>query len=105
MPISVLMAVRTTKEMAKLLNVSGRTIESHRQNIRMKVGLHGKKSNLTCHLFANECRNTDILSVFCQQKNVLPYKEITGFMHGQSGQEALKQREAALEVQTSELGK
>ena len=43
---------RTTKEMAELLNVSRRTIESHRQNIRMKVGLHGKKANLRSHLLS-----------------------------------------------------
>jgi PAS domain S-box-containing protein len=43
---------RTAKEMAELLNVSRRTIESHRQNIRMKVGLHGKKANLRSHLLS-----------------------------------------------------
>ena len=43
---------RTSKEMAGLLNVSRRTIESHRQNIRMKVGLHGKKANLRSHLLS-----------------------------------------------------
>jgi PAS domain S-box-containing protein len=43
---------RTTKEMAEFLNVSRRTIDSHRQNIRMKVGLHGKKANLRSHLLS-----------------------------------------------------
>ncbi len=37
---------RTSKEIAELLNVSARTIESHRQNIRVKMGLHTKKANL-----------------------------------------------------------
>ena len=43
---------RTTKEMAEFLNVSRRTIDSHRQNIRMKVGLHGKKANLRSNLLS-----------------------------------------------------
>jgi PAS domain S-box-containing protein len=43
---------RTTKDIAGLLNVSARTIESHRQNIRQKLGLHGKKANLRSHLFS-----------------------------------------------------
>jgi DNA-binding CsgD family transcriptional regulator len=43
---------RTSKEMAELLNVSRRTIESHRQNIRMKVGLHGERANLRSHLLS-----------------------------------------------------
>ncbi len=34
---------------------------------------------------------------------VLSYKYIPGILHCQCGKEALKQREAALEVQTSEL--
>lgn len=43
---------KTTKEIAELLNSSYRTIESHRQNIRMKVGLHGKKATLRSHLLS-----------------------------------------------------
>jgi PAS domain S-box-containing protein len=43
---------RTSKEIADLLNLSSRTIESHRKNIRMKMGLHGRKANLRSHLLS-----------------------------------------------------
>lgn len=37
---------RTTKEMAELMNVSTGTIDFHRHNIRMKLGIRNKKTNL-----------------------------------------------------------
>lgn len=41
---------KTSKEIAELLNLSERTIESHRKNIRRKTGIKNKKENLTTHL-------------------------------------------------------
>jgi len=37
---------RTTKEAADILNLSARTIDFHRQNIRRKLGIMGQKANL-----------------------------------------------------------
>jgi PAS domain S-box-containing protein len=42
----------TTKEIAAFMNISPRTVETHRKNIRRKIGLEGKKANLRSHLFS-----------------------------------------------------
>lgn len=43
---------KTSREMAELLNVSMRTIESHRQKIRMKIGIKNDKANLRSQLMS-----------------------------------------------------
>jgi DNA-binding CsgD family transcriptional regulator len=37
---------KATKEIAELLNLSGRTIDTHRDNIRRKLGIEYKKASL-----------------------------------------------------------
>lgn len=44
---------RTTKNIAEILHVSTRAVEFHRDNIRIKLGLKNKKSNLRSYLIAH----------------------------------------------------
>jgi PAS domain S-box-containing protein len=41
-----------TKKIAAVMNVSPRTVETHRKNIRRKIGMEGKKENLRSHLLS-----------------------------------------------------
>lgn len=41
---------KTSKEIAELMNLSTRTIEFHRDNVRHKIGIKNKKANLRSHL-------------------------------------------------------
>lgn len=42
----------TTKKIATIMNISPRTVDTHRTNIRAKIGLENKKANLRSHLLA-----------------------------------------------------
>ena len=45
---------KTTRQIADSLNVAYKTIETHRVNIRRKLGLTGKSNNLRTCLMAME---------------------------------------------------
>ncbi|MCK5783807.1 MAG: PAS domain S-box protein [Desulfobacterales bacterium] len=49
---NLLMHGRTNKEIADLMNLSSRTIEYHRAQIRKKIGISGKKESLRAHLLS-----------------------------------------------------
>jgi len=43
---------KTTKEIANILNSSPRSIDSHKYNIRKKMGLTGRKMDLQIYLMS-----------------------------------------------------
>ncbi len=45
---------KTSKEIANILHISSRTIDTHRYNIRTKIGLKSKKTNLRTYLLSSK---------------------------------------------------
>ncbi|MCX5843241.1 MAG: LuxR C-terminal-related transcriptional regulator [Deltaproteobacteria bacterium] len=43
---------KTSKDIAKLLNITERTANFHRENIRKKLGLTNKKTNIRSYLLS-----------------------------------------------------
>jgi len=43
---------KKTREMARLMNLSPRTVESHRESIRKKMGIKNRRANLRSHLLS-----------------------------------------------------
>ncbi len=42
----------TSKKIEKIMNISPRTVDTHKKNIRRKIGLEGKKANLRSYLLS-----------------------------------------------------
>jgi DNA-binding CsgD family transcriptional regulator len=42
----------SSKEIGKIINISSRTVDTHRKNIRKKIGLDQKRANLRSYLLS-----------------------------------------------------